>query len=104
MFPEVGVGKLVPPLTTRGLTAAGEEIGSSEAGKPFGEVLRSALGEVNKLQLAADRQNELLAAGVAKDLHSVVIASEKASVALQLTLQIRNKALEAYQEIMRMQV
>ena len=58
----------------------------------------------NELQLNSDRQNALLAAGQIEDVSQVVIASQKADIALQLTLQLRNRAMSAYQEIMRMQV
>ena len=47
---------------------------------------------------------EALASGQAPDLHSVTIAAEKATLSFQLAVQVRNKALEAYQEIMRMQL
>lgn len=45
-----------------------------------------------------------LAAGQVDDISQVIVAAEKADIALQLTLAVRNKAVEAYQEIMRMQV
>ncbi len=70
----------------------------------FGEMLKSHLAEVNHLQTSADVATQKLASGQDKDIHNTMIALEKASVALQLTMQVRNKVLEAYQEIMRMQV
>ena len=60
--------------------------------------------KTNELQLESDRENALLAAGQIDDVAQVVIASQKADIALQLTLQLRNRAVSAYQEIMRMQV
>ena len=66
--------------------------------------LKDALKKTNELQLDSDRQNALLAAGQIDDVAQVVIASQKADIALQLTLQLRNRAISAYQEIMRMQV
>ncbi len=72
--------------------------------KGFGEYLTDALKKTNDLQLESDRQNALLAAGRVEDISQVVVASQKADIALQLTLQLRNRALSAYQEIMRMQV
>ena len=48
--------------------------------------------------------SKALAAGQVEDISQVVVAAEKADIALQLTLAVRNKAVEAYQEIMRMQV
>lgn len=68
--------------------------------RPFKE----HMAEVNRLQHhAAGLANEA-ALGGDVDLHDVMIASEKAGVAMQLTVQIRNKVVEAYQEVMRMQV
>jgi len=72
--------------------------------KNFGQYLKDALKQTNSLQLESDRQNALLAAGRIEDVSQVVIASQKADIALQLTLQMRNRAMSAYQEIMRMQV
>ena len=57
-----------------------------------------------KLKIQSDTLTEKLALGQEVDLHEVMIASQKASVTMQLTLEIRNKAVEAYQEMMRMQV
>lgn len=72
--------------------------------KTFGEFLSDALGETNKLQHEANKASFDLASGQIQDVSEVVIAAEKASVALQLTMQVRNKVVDAYQEIMRMQV
>ena len=72
--------------------------------KPFGEFLADALRDVNALQKQSEKLNADLAAGKVNDLSEVVVAGEKASIAIQLTTQMRNKAVEAYQEIMRMQV
>jgi len=68
----------------------------------FGQMLRDALKQVNDLQAEADNLAQKLATGEISDVHTVMIASEKATLALELTVQIRNKVIEAYQEIMRM--
>lgn len=72
--------------------------------KTFGEFLTDALKATNELQLHSDEMNAALAAGRIEDISQVMIASQKAEIALQLTLQLRNRATAAYQEIMRMQV
>lgn len=72
--------------------------------KSFGEFLSDALNETNKLQHEASKASFDLASGQVQDISEVVIATEKATVALQLTMQVRNKVVDAYQEIMRMQV
>ena len=72
--------------------------------KTFGQLLSDALDNVNTLQQKAAQASTDLATGKIEDISQVVIAGEKASVALQLTIQVRNKVLESYQEMMRMQV
>ena len=72
--------------------------------KGFGDYLVDALKKTDEVQLDADKENALVAAGRIDDVSAVVGASQKADMALQLTLQIRNRAVSAYQEIMRMQV
>ncbi|MDD4503238.1 MAG: flagellar hook-basal body complex protein FliE [Clostridiaceae bacterium] len=70
----------------------------------FMDFLNNAVQDVNKLQLESEQLNEAFAMGNNDNIHQVVIAAEKADIALQFTVQIRNKILEAYQEIMRMPV
>ena len=72
--------------------------------KTFSECLVDALKETNELQHKSDALNAALAAGQVDDISQVVIAGQKAELALQLTLQVRNKAISAYQELMRMQI
>ena len=72
--------------------------------KSFGEFLSDSLKEVNTLKKQSEVANMKSAAGQVEDISEVVIAGEKASIAVQLTMQVRNKMVEAYQEIMRMQV
>lgn len=70
----------------------------------FSQMLEEAISKVNNLQNKADEMMKKLAAGEVKDIHEVMIALEEANISLQFTLQIRNKVIEAYQEIMRMQI
>ena len=77
--------------------------GAKTAGS-FQAMLEGALQQVNELQLNAEATANSLAAGGDIDFHQVSVAAEKANLSLQLTVQIRNKIIEAYQEIMRMQV
>jgi len=78
--------------------------GALNGEKSFGDVLRDAVAQMSSLQKDADVAAERLATGEITDIHQVMIAGEKASLALQMTIQIRNKILDAYHEIMRMQV
>jgi flagellar hook-basal body complex protein FliE len=65
--------------------------------------LDRALGEVDKIQVEADRQASQVAAG-AGNLHEMALALEKADVAMRLAVRVRNKVVETYNEIMRMGV
>ena len=72
--------------------------------KTFSQYMVDALKQTNALQHKADAMTAALAAGEVDDISQVVIAGQKAEIALQLTVQVRNRALSAYQELMRMQV
>lgn len=73
-------------------------------GLNFAEIFNNAMNSVNDLQIQSKELTEDLAAGRTDNIHEVLIAGEKADIALQLTMQIRNKILDAYSEIMRMQI
>lgn len=77
---------------------------SENQGLGFSDVLKSAIDEVNNLQTQSSDIKNKLVTGDIDDIHQVMIASEKANLAFQLTVAIRNKVVDAYQEIMRMQV
>lgn len=70
----------------------------------FKEIIKDTLGEVNKLQNQADQSAVDLAAGNIEDVHRAMIDMQKAKLSLDFTVQVRNKVIEAYQEIMRTQV
>ncbi len=73
-------------------------------GDSFDEILKKSLDEVNRLQNKADKSIEAIASGKMENIQDAVMAIEKADVSLKLLTEIRNKAIEAYKEIMRMQV
>ena len=70
----------------------------------FGQLFKQTLEEVKAAQNHSDKLTNELVTGEVKDIHEVMIASQKASLSLQLTVQVRNKVVEAYQEVMRMQL
>ena len=70
----------------------------------FGMMLKNAMHEVNKLQQEADQSIQQLASGQGADVHQTMIAMEKAEISFQLMMQVRNKIIAAYEEIMRMQI
>ena len=73
-------------------------------GEDFGQMLMDVLKEVNSAQQEARTKQNAFMTGQPVEIHDVMIAMEKAGTAMQLTVQVRNKLLEAYQEISRMQV
>lgn len=81
----------------------GSVTASNAAPQGFSDALFKAVQNVNQLQLKANESTEKLVLGEIGDIHQVMLDSEKAKLALQLTVQIRNKMVEAYQEISRMQ-
>ncbi|MBT9172556.1 MAG: Flagellar hook-basal body complex protein FliE [Syntrophomonadaceae bacterium] len=82
---------------------AGRELPPAGAAD-FSQMLRGALAEVNKLQQDAAEAARNLVLGEAQDVHQVMIAMEQARLAMQLTVQLRNRLVEAYQEVSRMQI
>jgi flagellar hook-basal body complex protein FliE len=70
----------------------------------FATLLQQGLERVDGLQHEADAAARAFALGQAPSVHDTMIAMEKADVSLRLTTKVRNKVVEAYQEIMRMQV
>ncbi len=79
------------------------EAKSVEPTESFSQVLQNALSDVNNLQVESSKMDELLANGTLENVHQAMITAEKASLALQVTIQVRNKVVEAYQEVMRTQ-
>jgi flagellar hook-basal body complex protein FliE len=78
-------------------------IGQDAGGASFETVLKNAVGGVEQLHTSAQEQVTQLAQGDRQDIHSVMIAVEKADVAFQLMMQVRNKIVNAYQEVSKMQ-
>ena len=76
----------------------------AQGGGGFAKALGEALDSVSRSQAEADLAVEQLQTGESRNLHEIMIAMEKADISLKLAVQMRNKVLEAYQEVMRMQV
>lgn len=82
-----------------GAAAAGESHGTS-----FSEILHNSVDKVNTMQTQADEAIDNLVAGRTKNISETMLAIERADSSLKLMMQVRNKILDAYKEIMRMQV
>jgi len=94
----------IPPISAE-IAPVGTAAASQPATSPsFVAVLERALDSLNQQINQADRLALALAAGEDVDLHQVMLALETASIGLQAALQIRNRALEAYREVMSMPI
>jgi flagellar hook-basal body complex protein FliE len=87
-----GIGTPTSPLTSAGGTPA-----------PFSDLMTDAVGQVNQLETQASTAVTGLMSGTGVDVHQAMIATEKASMAFELTLAVRNKAVQAYQSVIGMQ-
>jgi flagellar hook-basal body complex protein FliE len=76
----------------------------SQTEKSFSDYLGSILDQVNKAQITGDTAIAKLNTGEAKNMHEVMIAVEEADISMRMLVQMRNKALQAYDDIMRMQI
>lgn len=99
---EIRLNTLLPNTTSEVTGSARSE--HSDAVPSFGETLRSVFEQMNQMQNDSAELARQFAAGETDDLVRVVTAAEEASITLQMAVQVRNKVIEAYQEIMRMQV
>ena len=95
-IPVTGVGESRISTPAKAPAATGE-------GK-FANVLQDSISEVNKLQQKADQSITALATNGEASLHETMIAMEEASLSFKTMMQVRNKIVEAYQEVMRIQV
>lgn len=76
----------------------------SESAKTFSEVLSDSVEKTNTYQAQADTAIKELVAGRTKNIHETMLAIERADTSLKLMMQVRNKIIDAYKEIMRMQI
>ena|SRR5690625_342105 len=76
----------------------------NESNVSFANILKSALNKVNEAELEADVKTELLANGQIDQLHDVMISAQKASLTVETAVQIQQKVIDTYNEIMRMQI
>ncbi len=103
-----GIDNILQQLQAASALASGtkKEVRSDEiASVDFGDKLKAAIDQVNKAQRTADTLSEQFVSDQSNvDLHEVMISLQKANVSFQSMIQVRNKLVTAYQEIMNMQV
>lgn len=94
------IGPLSPPAAPAAPKAPGQDV----TGPSFKDVLMKNIEQVNRLQQDADTAIEDLVAGKRDDMDAVLMAKQKADVAFQLLLQVRNKLMDAYEEVKQIRV
>lgn len=96
-----GIGAIKPSLP--GSSGTGTSSGQP-AGADFGSALKQAVNSLNQLGSQADSTSMSLAKGDPIDIHEVMLANEQASLGFSMAVQVRNKLVDAYSEVMRMSV
>jgi flagellar hook-basal body complex protein FliE len=105
-----GIEQMLSVLRSTAAQAGGKTSSSAAAdgvagGADFAQVLKSSLDQVNQAQQQADKMAESFVAGDSKqNLHEVMAALQTASISFQEMVQVRNKLVSAYQDVMNMQV
>jgi flagellar hook-basal body complex protein FliE len=77
---------------------------NTDTSNSFVDMLKSKLDDVNNQQIAADNATESFIKGDNTDIHNVMLSTEEAKMSLELAVQVRNKIVDAYQELNRMQL
>ena len=95
---------IVNPITSDIPLSLGSRPAGAESGTGFGALLKDAISTVNDLSQQSSREVEKIMTGETDDLHTAVIAMQRADVSFQMMMQVRNKIVQAYQEILRMPV
>lgn len=76
----------------------------SHDGTGFGDMLQNALNKVSAAEHASSKQTELLASGQIDNLHDVMITAQKAKITVETAVEIQQKVIDIYNEVMRMQI
>ena len=106
MDPIQNIAKVPSPSPVSGISNIGQ--GSSAAGAQeglaFGDLLKQALQEVNQASAQADNEARNLMTGESADMHTAMLAVQKADLSFQMMMAVRSKLIDAYREVMRMQM
>lgn len=94
---------LQPLAPLAAVPTAGEQSGSG-AGPAFADILKQALQDVSQAQATAEGEARNLMVGDGTDMHSAILAVQKADVSFQMMMAVRSKLIDAYREVMRMQM
>jgi flagellar hook-basal body complex protein FliE len=82
----------------------GQEKAATKTSMPFSEVVEKAVNGVNEMQVQADQKSADLLSGKTDDVHDVSIAMQRSKLSFELMMEIRNKLLDTYKEVSRIQM
>jgi flagellar hook-basal body complex protein FliE len=91
-------------LAVNAVTSPGPALAGATAANEFGSLLESAVQKVNQPQIDASQSVQRFLTGQGEELHNVALATQRAAVAFDLGLQVRNRVVAAYQEVMKIQL
>jgi flagellar hook-basal body complex protein FliE len=94
----------IGPIRKQGAVDKPKDVTPQQKGPSFQETLQGFLKDVNSMQVKADQSIEKMAAGEITDVHQVMSTVEEANVAFNMMMEIRNKVMDAYQEVMRIRL
>jgi len=98
-------GELLRTIAEPDAASPAQSVASNATARAgFGQMLASAIGQVNGLEVAADAQRNAFVRGESQDLVKVMVAVQKSEVAFQAVAQVRNRLVTAYQDIMNMPI
>ncbi len=106
MDPLQNIPPMLPLNPVSGSAKLGQGSGApgSEEGLAFGDLLKQALQEVNKASGQAEEEARNLMTGESADMHTAMLAVQKADLSFQMMMAVRSKLIDAYREVMRMQM
>ncbi len=106
MDPLLNIPQLSPLSPVSGSSKSGQGSGAagSEGGVAFGDLLKQALQEVNQASAQSEDEARNLMTGESADMHTAMLAVQKADLSFQMMMAVRSKLIDAYREVMRMQM
>ncbi|WLT32466.1 flagellar hook-basal body complex protein FliE [Geothrix sp. PMB-07] len=106
MDPLQNIPPMNPLQALTGTAKSGQDSGAAgtEGGVAFGDLLKQALQEVNQASSQAEDEARNLMTGESADMHTAMLAVQKADLSFQMMMAVRSKLIDAYREVMRMQM
>ena len=97
------IARLNGPLPVDGIELGGKAAKAADAAD-FGEIFRGAVSRVDEFQKTSQQMVDRFLQGEDVEVHDMVMAGQRAELSFDLFMQVRNKVVQAYQEVMRMQI